>query len=355
MRRLDLVPAVFRVRQFLSWMRYGNLNLTPRFQRRHVWKPKAQSLLIDTVVRGLPIPPIYLREVGKPGTTEPLREVVDGQQRLIALMAFIERKLLLGSPYDVDPFFVLEAHNDEIYGKPFLELPEEAQNQILDYQISVQTFPVNTDDRDILEIFARLNSTGTTLNGQELRNANYHGVFKQAIYAFAYTYLKEWRAWGVFSEDNIARMQEVELISDVTQMMLVGLRGKSQKSLDDLYKEYDDAFPQQAVVRVRLAAVMDRIGRLFPDDGLKATRFRNGTLFQTLFTHIYDKMYGLDSPLVRKRADAVPETEADRLLKISARIEAGDYPDDLRRALSGRTTHLASRRARLRFVRGRGG
>jgi len=63
MRELDIRKTQFTVADFLSWQREGTLNLNPRFQRRSVWKPGARSYFLDTVVRGLPAPIIYLNKM----------------------------------------------------------------------------------------------------------------------------------------------------------------------------------------------------------------------------------------------------------------------------------------------------
>ena len=52
---------------------------------------------------------------------------------------------------------------------------QDLQQRILDYQFSVHVLSPGVDDREVLSIFARMNSTGVKLNPQELRNAEYFG------------------------------------------------------------------------------------------------------------------------------------------------------------------------------------
>lgn len=73
----------YRVSDFLDWNRQKKLILNPDFQRGSVWTPAARSYLIDTILRELPIPKIYLRTNLDISTKESIREVVDGQQRVI--------------------------------------------------------------------------------------------------------------------------------------------------------------------------------------------------------------------------------------------------------------------------------
>src|SRR5438045_2613534 len=73
----DITRTQYRVSDFLSWQRAKSLVLSPSFQRRPVWKTGAKSYLVDTVVRGLPMPIIFLREQKTDlESLEPKREVV---------------------------------------------------------------------------------------------------------------------------------------------------------------------------------------------------------------------------------------------------------------------------------------
>ena len=105
-----------------------------------------------------------------------------------------------------------------------------------------------------MQIFARMNSTGVKLSPQELRNAEYYGILKQLIYQLAYEQLERWRKWEVFSENNIARMEEVEETSDYIYMMLNGLSSKSQSQLNKFYGKYEEKFPYEKVVITRNSA-----------------------------------------------------------------------------------------------------
>ena len=73
----------YKVSDFISWQKSVPFNSCPAFQRRSVWKPGAKSYLIDTIVRGFPIPIIFLRDRRTNiNDFEAFREVIDGRQRL---------------------------------------------------------------------------------------------------------------------------------------------------------------------------------------------------------------------------------------------------------------------------------
>jgi hypothetical protein len=101
--------TVYKVSDFISWQRIGSLELSQAFQRRPVWPTGAKPFLIDTIVRGIPIPIIFLRERSDPNSDglEPKRQVVDGQQRLRTILGFVD-STLLNNFKDADSFTVQE-------------------------------------------------------------------------------------------------------------------------------------------------------------------------------------------------------------------------------------------------------
>ena len=103
MQQFNIAKIQYRVTDFLDWRKQDSLNLNPPFQRRSVWKPDAKSYFIDTVVRGLPAPIIYIRERIDLNSQTTKREVIDGQQRLRTIFDFIDNS-----------FTVKKVHNSEI-------------------------------------------------------------------------------------------------------------------------------------------------------------------------------------------------------------------------------------------------
>ena len=166
-------------------------------------------------IRGLPVPVIYLRERLDLESQETIREIVDGQQRLRTLMGFVNETLLRDFDPKRDRFEVRKVHNPEVADAAFPTLPEGIRKRILSYQFSTHVLPTDIEDREVLQMFARLNATGVKLNSQELRNAEWFGEFKTSMYSLALEQLDNWRGWKVLTEDQIVRMKEVEVTSDL--------------------------------------------------------------------------------------------------------------------------------------------
>lgn len=346
----NIQKTVFKVADFISWQRTKALTLSPSFQRRPVWPTTAKSLLIDTVARGIPMPIVFLRDQTNLKTYEPIREVVDGQQRLRTIISFIDPTLLRDYNPDRDSFVVMRQHNKDLAGLTFSELSPETQTQILNYDFSVHILPSDTEDREVLQIFARMNSTGMKLNKQELRNAEFYGAFKRLAYDLAYEQLERWREWRIFSEDNIARMDEVQTTSDFIRLMVDGLQSMSQPALDSLYRRFEDYFPYEEEVTRRFQLVMERISDSVGNI-VAATVFRRKSLFETLFALYYDLMFGIDSELEKRRSQPLPGEMANFLRVASRIIQDDELPEDLSKVLRGGTGNRESRFVRLEFLR----
>jgi len=189
---------------FVAWDDTKSLVLTPKFQRRGVWTDAARSLLIDTLIQGMPVPPIYLRVRQSEDKKRIIREVVDGQQRVASILKFVR-----------DEFKLSKSLNKDWAGNRFSELSPEHQDQIRQYSFNCEIFQA-VSDKDILDVFTRLNSYSIPLNKQELRNGRFFGYFKQSAYDLAHDYLEFWRKNGIFGERSIARMLEVEFTSELS-------------------------------------------------------------------------------------------------------------------------------------------
>ncbi len=273
-------PRSFSISDLYDWYTQTppQLVLNPKFQRRAVWTPQSKSYLINTILLGLPLPVFFLRQNTDTHSKKTIREVVDGQQRLRAIFDFID-----------NGFPLKKTHNEEYGGFYFSELPEEMQADFLAYELSVNVL-INLDDKDILDIFARLNSYGVKLNKQELINAKYFGYFKQLAYSLAFEFSKYWEINKLFSNANIMRMKEVEFVSELLVIMLDGIQ--DVKALDKYYGKYDESFDNRFEIKRRFEETMDYIANLYGGN-FSETAYKSSSLFYGLFVAIYHLNYGV--------------------------------------------------------------
>lgn len=347
---LKPTKTVYTVSQFLDWQRQRTLNLNPIFQRRPVWKTPAKSQLIDSVVRGYPVPIILLRQVQDLDTLQLKMEVVDGQQRLRTLLSFIDPASIPDLRQN-DQFTVRRTHNRDIAGKAFSALSADVKQTLLSYEISTHVFPATTGDEQVFRIFARLNSTGLSLNDQEIRNSEFHGAFKSLVYELSFEYLDSWREWNVFPSDAISRMEEAEAVSEYIIAMVEGIGGKSKSRITKYYRDNEDEFSDAEIVRHRFETTMTAIQHQF-GGFIRGSAFERASLFYSLFAAVYHHMYGLASPLRRKKPRALPRAVGAALSRASDRIRSKKLPEDVQDAMDKATADKARRDRRHKFIMG---
>lgn len=138
------------------------INLNPTWQRGAAWKDPRRVLLIDSILRGMDIPKVYLRKLPANGPHK--YDAVDGQQRIRAIWEFRAGNFSLNHP---DPLPAIGGHL--IHGLKFSQLHKSLRDKFDAFQVSVAEITAANND-EITNLFARL-QLGVALNPAELRNA----------------------------------------------------------------------------------------------------------------------------------------------------------------------------------------
>lgn len=266
MDRVDYESLV--IQDLLNAYQRQELNITPWYQRRSVWNRPQKAYLINTIFESKPVPSIYIRHTLDIENEKSVKEVVDGQQRVRCLLE-----------YRNDDFAA--PHPNHPRGVKYSDLTRAEREKFLLTALSVG-YLVNADDQDVIEIFARINSVAKTLNPQEKRNSQFSGDFKQFCLNEAIARLSFWRTYAVFTDNDIARMVEVQFVSDLIMNMSEGLQDFSASRLTRFYAVNDESFPRQATIKTRLDRVFADILSL-PQEKVRGTVFcRPQILFSLL-------------------------------------------------------------------------
>ena len=201
------MPADFTLETLHQKWRNGDIQI-PKFQRGYVWKPSQASKLIESLMMGLPVPPVFL------ATGDDERSIViDGMQRLMTIFSYLDGKYPDDSAYKGRKFQITGINEkSRLHGRTFLDLGDDDQrrlkNAVLRATIVMQNEPKD-DDSGIYEIFERLNTGGTSLAPQEVRNCLYAGGLNDMLRNLNFD--KDWRAiLGKPCHDP--RMKDIEMI-----------------------------------------------------------------------------------------------------------------------------------------------
>jgi Protein of unknown function DUF262 len=198
----------------------GELIINPEFQRLFRWDASQKSKLIESLLLGIPLPPIFVFEKDNGSW-----ELIDGLQRVSTILEFMGK--LNGPDGHLGPPSILEAtkylpslHNavweqsDLIPGTPRedqIEIAKKYQLSIRRSRIGVEILKRPSDDQTKFDLFQRLNAGGTQANAQELRNCvmlmvnpEYYRAVKRAAEQ------NPFQTVVAVSEDQIERQRHME-------------------------------------------------------------------------------------------------------------------------------------------------
>lgn len=335
----------YPVADILTWLDDKTLVLNANFQRRSVWPPAARAYLIDTILRGRPMPKIYLRTKTDPKTRRAYREVVDGQQRLRAIQDFANGEFALGSRKETFGEFV---------GKTYQDLDENTQQDFLSYPVSVEQL-FNASDQEVLDIFHRLNAYGLDVTPQELRHGKFQGAFRSAVADASSRWSILWDTYKIVGLRARVRMADDELMAQMFGIVLEGVVDGGQPAINKLYQNYDEKLPPDTLKRVD--RTVHYLITNFSD--ILQTGLSGSPHFLMLFAAVAHARFGIPQGDI---GDDMPERSPDAVADLAlARSNLGVLADtlemdveqvpprfkDFKFASAGTTQRIRSRRPRF--------
>lgn len=210
------------VGEIVNMYKDGEIVINPDFQRLYRWETSQKSRLIESILLGIPLPPIFVFE-----RDNAKWELVDGLQRLSTILEFMG--LLRGPEGDIRPPSYLEATkylpslrntvweaSDAIADLPIEQqapLDKTAQLSVRRARLGVEILKRPSDNKTKFDLFQRLNSGGTPANPQELRNCVI--IMVNASY---FAFLKDLAASAAFrtaiwlTEEQEERQKHIEYL-----------------------------------------------------------------------------------------------------------------------------------------------
>jgi hypothetical protein len=253
-----------KIREIITMVSNGTLIPNPEFQRRLIWKRDDKNRFIDTILRGLPFPEIYVADGDVDTETgEGSQILVDGQQRITSICQY----------FHGDPEFKIA------YIKPYQDLSEDEKKAFLQYDVPVRDLGNITRDETV-DIFKRINATKYSLRDIEINNAVYSGACK--MFADDMTDADFFKDHNFFVSADVKRMNDLRFVLSLISAMLMGYTNR-----DDVFEEvlsrYNDDFPEAKEIADRFKIVFDFIDEC---GFLPKSRIWKKSDFYTLFIEI---------------------------------------------------------------------
>lgn len=298
------------------------LNPKPMFQRKLVWRKQHKFDFIETILSNFPFPEVYIA----PGIIDPQKKtinefVVDGQQRLTTIQNYI-------NGFDV---FGL----DFIPIKKFEELSEDEKRDFLSYEVSVR-YLKNANDKQIAEIFQRINRTEYALNKTERINAQWGDseficfgkqIIEESLdinedlinYKIKKTHRTFYLSFfhnknNIFTGNDINRMLSLQFILTLIATICEGKYFNRNIKVDEYIKKEFEEFKEASIIDNSLINVLKYINKLNLEKD--SYWFNKANLF-TLIVELYKyDLKSIDSATLKSELLKIEDANSTYLLSL---------------------------------------
>lgn len=257
----------FTINDLVALIDKETINLNPDYQRNYIWTPNDQKYLIDTIIKGYPLPSffVYSYKNGK-------YEMVDGQQRSKTIYRFIKGQITSSKLTGAKSFKDINPQDILTYRMPFIVIEKLAP----------------TDN--LRDFYVLINKKGMHLNVPEVHKSEHFDklFLKLADEVLDYQNLID---LNLFTELSIKRMNDRAYVEELLGYLKLGIKEK-KKAVESIYKE-DISENEYKELRDKFYSIIDRIAILNKIKPIRNTRYKQKNDFFTLFSFINEN---LDSP-----------------------------------------------------------
>lgn len=284
---MGVIPSGISIQEIYRRYRENQIIVNRRYQRKLLWTEQEKVCLIDSILKGYPIPLILFAE-STDDTGKQCYEILDGMQRLNAIMGFLENEFSLdGRYFDTNQLArAKQAEKEGLFtgylGQDVLD-PKICAN-FLDYQLAVTSYKVS-DLKTVYEIFGRINSSGRQLSNQEQRQAGVLCTFADLVRTIAaeirgdstnesvvlsdmpqisisssrvnerYGLKAEntfWVKQGILAVQDLRNSDDEEVVADIIISILLNEPfARSKESLDKVYDLSSELYKKVEVALIR--------------------------------------------------------------------------------------------------------
>lgn len=224
-------------------MKENDFLIRPAYQRAEVINAKKASGIIESMMLGIPLPTIFVYR-----RTDGICEVVDGQQRLLSILAFIGDSKYENDENDVsEKMHKLEESKKENYkltkplsildvgGQRFSELPDDLQEKIWDFELSIVYIDQESNPNfDPIDLFIRLNNKPYPVKDPSFEMWN--SYCNREIISEIQNLAKNNNDWFYYRKDN-KRMEDEELLTIFSYLQSQFHKGKDESfNCVDIYQ-----------------------------------------------------------------------------------------------------------------------
>ncbi len=251
---LDIREDSMSVYHLMKKKENGQL-IIPEFQRNDVWLPEQKSQFIESIILYFPIPPLYFNKTKKSKYI-----VVDGLQRITTLNEFMNNGFVLKGLKSLPEF----------NAKHFSELPEKIRVRIEDRKLNIFSIASSVPLEVVYDIFSRINTGGTQLNRQEIRNCIFIGKSTQLLSKLA---KKDYFKTAINHGISPKRMKDQEAILRYLAFKINGYKnyaGNMSAFLEDTMKQINSMSDEDInLLEIDIERVMKKTTHFFEENNFR--------------------------------------------------------------------------------------
>lgn len=242
LKKTRIVRQTWSISEIYQKIQKDSLYLDPVYQRQKIWKKDKQTAFIESLYMGIIVPPIYVVETSSKDVLKPnTYEVVDGKQRLTAIMEFLNGKLQLVEKS-------LEYYTDWFGGRKFEQIREEHEeetNEMLSSVLDIYVITSNSPEFTKYDIFSRLNKGAEKLKVNEIRKAIYRSDMLRYIEEYVNDKVEkeDMQYFSVFTPNDIKRYEDFGRFfksiafyvrSDIKKGVVNGYNSRPREMINDV-------------------------------------------------------------------------------------------------------------------------
>ena len=329
----NLLVQSLTIEKLYKYYKEEKLLVNRRYQRKLVWTVEEKEAFIDSISIDYPVPIFVVAEVSYQG--QQVYEIIDGMQRLNAIMDFLEGEYPLhGKYFNMDSVASIKLLKDQgVLKQRTPLLSADISSKIAGYSIplSIANIP---DPKIIDDVFKRINSCGKHLSAHEIRQAGATNKFGHLVRTLSEAIRRDvshsdiltlnnmkqisinnrklhygidmggifWRMHNIITSENIRDSKDEELVAHLLGAILLNPRpSATANNLDSFYAEnavLEKSISQQGeeVIIIRFQAVLEEFRKIFevvPECSFYKVLFKEETKyvnrsFQVFFLALYD-------------------------------------------------------------------
>lgn len=324
---LVMSTIVWSVKQIIKMVENGTVSMSNIIQRSFVWDVMRMSLLIHSILYGFPVPVFWANKVdgvNEKGKAIKIYDLLDGKQRITTLCKFVKGEFALTNV----PPIMFEDEMFELEGKKFEDLPEDMQETILAYSLTVKSYDNMSDDQK-RELFKRLNN-GKPLSTKEKNIANCLDILSVSELA-NHSFFD-----SVLTDKAKESRKAIPLVVKMSEMLT---KSASEISFESkVFNETMEKVELSDVVKANIRKTLDKalaVYNLFGDDAKGAKRkFVSETNFISLVPYIWKaEEQGITDQLLCDFAKSI----------FTGKVSVSDRYASAARAASAKTSSIMAR------------